>query len=287
MSENTEKRMVADTGYEIKHAIHIGSREILVAENMSDPDGQFYMKAEYSENGIIGQYDRVIYSSSYLAVMDEFNEGISRQIMDVKEGIERSDFQAKPITAAHCYQNDYGQDITGEIVAIEASVLRPEWRRGDCQLVFVTHGGGARANPRSSAVFCYHLSDGKEARYERHQVLGVIKEVPTWAKEQLDFIQALREIDSPDCHAPENVGGYTITERVQVGKMLFVLGENLEAPSPYVTWQRYQGRSSYDLGHYLSDRNSAISDLHRRANNERENLALGNVRRRRDRSHAR
>jgi len=41
MSEQNGKRMVADTGYEVRHAMHIGEREILVAENMEDPDGHY------------------------------------------------------------------------------------------------------------------------------------------------------------------------------------------------------------------------------------------------------
>lgn len=35
MSENREKRMIADTGYEVLRAIEIGDREVLLAENAS------------------------------------------------------------------------------------------------------------------------------------------------------------------------------------------------------------------------------------------------------------
>ena len=68
MSENQEKRMIADTGYEVIHAIRVGDREILAAENMNDPDGRFYFKAEYSELGFMAQYDRMIDCSSYISV---------------------------------------------------------------------------------------------------------------------------------------------------------------------------------------------------------------------------
>jgi len=287
MSENNDKRMIADTGYEVKYAIHIGSREVLIAENMADPDGQFYMKAEYSGYEIIGQYDRIVCSSNYLAIMDRFVESVTRQIAEIRNDIECADFQASPITAEQCYPNDNGVDITGEIVAIKASALRPEYRRGDAQLVFVTHGGGARANPRSNSVFCYHINDGQQARFERHQVLGRVKEIPKWARDQIDFFQAIRELSAPAPAETEKVGGYTITERVQVGKTLFVLGENPKAPSPYVTWQRCDGRQGYDLGHYLTDRNKAINDLRRRANNERENLSSEKDRRLTERSRVR
>jgi len=38
------RRMVADTGYEVKHAIRMGDREILLAVNMNDPDGNLYSR---------------------------------------------------------------------------------------------------------------------------------------------------------------------------------------------------------------------------------------------------
>jgi hypothetical protein len=170
MNGNIERRMIADTGYEVKHSIQIGDREILIGENMDDPDGEHYLKAEYTNNFLIGQYDRMISSSSYLAVMEEFIGSINRQIVSMRSEIGKAEYQTKIITSDDCYCNDYGQDITGEVVAIKASALRPEYRRGDVQLVFVTHGSGARAYPRGSSVYCYHLSDGAHTKYMRYDV---------------------------------------------------------------------------------------------------------------------
>ena len=188
MIENKEKRMIADTGYEVKHAIRIGDREILLAENMNDPDGRFYMKAEYSDNGLLGQYDRIITSPGYLAIMEEFVGSLECQIRAVREEI--INYDPTPITTEQCYPHDYGQSIDGKVVAIKADVLRPEYRRGDMQLVLVDGGFGAEANARGNAVYCYHLNDGRHTRFERYQVLGEIKELPEWAAERLAVIKA-------------------------------------------------------------------------------------------------
>jgi hypothetical protein len=200
MSDSTEKRMIADTGYEVKQAIRIGSLEVLLAENMDDPDGKFYMKAEYTDNGLIGQYDKIIYSSNYLSVMDEFIVGLAQQAVAVRNEIGKADYQATPISADMCYPNDYGQDINGKVVAIKASALRPEYRRGDCQLVYVTGGNGARANAHGRAVYCYHLGDGEQTRFERHDIQGVVRELPDWAKERLAALQAEREPEKQPIH---------------------------------------------------------------------------------------
>ena len=260
MSE--EKRMVANTGYEVKLSLRLGDREFLLAENMNDPEGKHYMKAEYRDNGLIGEYDRIVYGGDYLAVMDECIGAAVQKIAALRREFEKADYRAKPIAADECFPHDRGRDIRGKVVAIKAEALRPEYRRGDVQLVVVTGGNGARANPGGNAVYCYHLNDGKHARFERYDVLGEIKVPPDWAKERLAAIKEERE--AKEAPAPETNAGYTITESVRAGKTLFVLGE---APNEnaYVTWQRYEGRECYDHGHYFDNREAAVADLHKRA----------------------
>ncbi len=277
------RRMVASTGYEVKTALHIGDREIIIAEDMNEPEGLFYMKAEYTENGIVGQYDRIIYSSEYIEVMSHFAASVERQIAAIRETLP--EYAPMPITPDKCHPHDYSEDLNGKVVAIKASSLRPEYRREDVQLVCVTGGNGARGNARGNAVFCYHLNDGRQTRFERYDVMGVVKELPDWARERLAVLQSEREAKKAPPH--EVNAGYTITESIEVGKKTFVLGENMDAGDKYVTWQHMEGRTGFDLGHYFTDRDRAVADLHKRADNERESLASGKSAKRRNRDDAR
>jgi len=273
MSENTEKRMVAGTGYEVIHAIILGDREVIIAEDMTAHNSQYYMKAEYRKNDIIGEYSNIIYDSDYNNIMQEFLESLHSQLSLVKELIYISDYQPDIITPAQCYPDDYSQNIEGKVVALKPSVLRPEYRRGDNQLVYIMHGGGAKENPKSTSIFCCHINDGTTAKYERHQIQGIIKELPYWADAQLDFYKIEYEPTIPESTQEEKVGDYKIIMCLQVGNTKFVLGENPKAPAPYATWQQHEGRSGYDLGHYLTDRDVAVKDLNRRAGNARVNLS--------------
>jgi len=269
MSKDKEKRMIADTGYEVKHAIHVGDCEILVAENMKEPNGNYYFVANYTDNGLIGEYSQCMNGADYLKIMKEFTNRLNNQIDKAVSEISITNFQSEPITAEQCYPHDYGQSIDGKVVVIKAEVLRPEYRRGDRQLVLVDGGFGANANSRGNAVFCYHLNNGQHTRFERYEVLGEIKELPEWAAERLAVIK--NEHESKNQTKPEKIVGYTLTERIQVGKKLFVLGENPNAGQKYVTWQHIEGRSGYDLGHYFNNRDKALADLYARADKEREN----------------
>lgn len=270
------RRMVADTGYEVRQAVRIGNSEIIMAENPAAEDGNFYMKARFTDHGIICEYSEVFVDSDYLEIMRLFTGSLLEQIEKAAAEIDKGAYQPEPITAQDCHPNDYSQSLVGKVVAIKAEALRPEYQRGDMQLVLVDGGNGANANPHGNAVFCTHLNDGSRTRFERYQVQGEIKELPAWAAVRLDAISAEREAakkPAPESIPQEKVTGYTIAERVKVGKKTFVLGENPKAVSPFVTWQQLEGRSGYDLGHYFSDKDKALADLHTRADREREDTS--------------
>ncbi len=185
-------RMVSDTAYEVKHGIHVGDKEILFAVDEKAENGMCYFVGNYTCNDLIGQYSDCMVSDDFLEAMQEFTERVSKQIEMMRNEISQSKMPHELFTAEHCYPNDYSQSIEGKIVAIKAAVFRPEYCRGDVQLVLVTGGNGARANPHGNAVFCNHLHDGKRTRFERYEVLGEVRAecLPPWAKEKSAAIQA-------------------------------------------------------------------------------------------------
>ena len=190
------KRMVNDTGYEVKHAIRVGDKEILFAVDNKEENGMCYFVGNYTQNEIIGQYADCQVSDDFLEAIEEFTNRVSKQIEVMKGEVSKSKMPKEVFTAEHCYPNDYTQSIDGKIVAIKADVLRPEYRRGDVQLVLVNGGNGANANSRGNAVFCYHLNNGKHTRFERFDVQGEIKPeyLPKWAADKAASIQAEKAV---------------------------------------------------------------------------------------------
>ena len=69
---NTKKRMVGLTDYEIKQTVLIGNKEIIFAEDTQADDGMQYFVGNYSENYPFGYYEECMTSDDFLEIMQEF-----------------------------------------------------------------------------------------------------------------------------------------------------------------------------------------------------------------------
>lgn len=189
-----EKRMV-DT-YEVKHAIHVGDKEILFVVDEKKTDCP-YMVCNCTWDNPLGMdhYYNAVGSADYLEMMTEFTDRVQAQLEAVKAERGKITVPVKPFTLEHCIPNDNGQNIENKVVVIRPERLRPEYCTADKQLVLVTGGFGAHANSRGRAVYSTNLYSGKESRWNREDILGIVKPeyIPDWAKERLKQIQAERQ----------------------------------------------------------------------------------------------
>lgn len=177
----SEKRMVGD--YTVLCAVNIGSREIILAENEQDKNGERFLCCYGERNDIFQRYSECAVGDDYIDAALFFAERIKKDAEQFRSEIEKLGIPATVITEADCIPDHYKNDINGKVIAINPAVLKPEYRRADRQLYLVTGGFGASANSRGSAVFCTNLYDGKPTRYERMDVMGEVKTecMPHWA----------------------------------------------------------------------------------------------------------
>jgi hypothetical protein len=270
MKMETEQRMISGTGYAVKQSFLFGGKEIMLAENQHAEDGQFYLVCDYAKFDIISEYSRIQTDGDFLEAVREFTERIGTEATAIRAETEARALPGELFAAGDCHPHDYGESIKGEVVVIKPSAFSPEYRRGEYQLVYVAGGNGTFANPRGNAVYCYHLNTGAHTRFERFNVLGIIKELPGWAKESLARIQS--EMEKP-AEEKEFAGSYEIIERIEVGQKLFVMVHCEKAPNPYGTWQGYKNsKGDFDWGHYFNSRETAKTDMHDRAAKEQERL---------------
>lgn len=194
MKVNDEKRTV-DT-YEVKHAICVGDKEILFGVDDRKTDCPYMVCNCTWDNPLgIDRFFKAVGSTDYLEMMMEFTARVTAQLEAVKAERAKIAVPLEPLTMEHCIPNDYGKSIENKVVVIRAERLRPEFRTADKQLVLATGGFGTAANSRGRAVYTVNLYSGKEARWNREDILGTVKpeQLPDWAKERLIQIQAERQ----------------------------------------------------------------------------------------------
>ncbi|TEB17083.1 hypothetical protein Psfp_00817 [Pelotomaculum sp. FP] len=188
----TEKKRMVDT-YEVIHAIHVGDREILFAVDDGKSDCPYLVCDCNWDNPLgIEQFFDAAGSDDYLEMMTEFTNRVQAQLEAVKAERDKITVPLPPFTPEHCTPNNYGESIENKVVVIRTERLRPEYRTADNQLVLAVGGFGTYANARGRAVYTVNLYSGKESRWNREDILGVLKTeyIPDWAKEQLKQILA-------------------------------------------------------------------------------------------------
>lgn len=187
-----EKRMAGD--YEIIQAVQIGAYEIVVGENMTDENNLPYMVAYYESNAIMGRYFDAVGSDDFPEIMEIYGQRIMEQAQKTRAELSKPKIQGidnSPITAEGCTPISYDDDLNGKVIVIRPEVLRPEYRRATSQIKLCTGGFGAYPHSRGSAVFCTEIYTGRQSRFERRDVLGVLEpeKQPKWVQHYLLVLQ--------------------------------------------------------------------------------------------------
>lgn len=176
--------------YSIIHAIRIGDQEIVVGENQANTNGEKYMCAFCQQNDFFARYDDLMVSDDYPEIIRIFGQRVARQAEKTRIALSEPTIQGidnSLITAAGCTPVSYDDDLNGKVVVIRPDVLRREYRRATRQVMLCNGGFGASPNSRGTACYCVNLCTGKTSRFERQDILGILKDdqVPSWARQGL------------------------------------------------------------------------------------------------------
>ena len=177
--------------YKILHAFEIGHKEFVLGEDKNASPDERFLVADYENNGIFERYVNALASSDYAEVSKIFAQRISNEAEKVIEEKSKIDFDITPITKETCKEVGYKDSIKNKVIVLRADIFKPEYQNTTSQLQLCTGGFGAEANSRGSACFCTNLYSGKEHRYERQDVLGIIdkEQLPQWAKDRLQHVE--------------------------------------------------------------------------------------------------
>ncbi len=184
-----EKRMAGN--YEVTTAFEIGTKEIIIGEDKTAAPDERFVVANYENNGIFERYVDALVGGDYAEIVKIFAERVKNEAEKVIDEKSKITVDMTPITKDGCQVLEADDSIKNKVVVIRADVFKPEYQIATKQLQLCTGGFGAEPNSRGSACFCTNIYSGKEARFERSDVLGIIEkdDLPDWAKERLDEVQ--------------------------------------------------------------------------------------------------
>ncbi len=179
-------------GYKVINSIHIGDKELLLGENMEEKDGYFYMTCFSEKNDLFERFSEVLAGNNFLEIAEMYSDRLKEQIEKTKAS--EKDMPKGIITGDMC-DSITDKALEGEIIVIDPNVLRPEYQTETHQIVRCTGGNGARPAARGSAVFCNYLYKDNSTRFERYDVLGILKKeyYPEWLTKRLEFEEAIKD----------------------------------------------------------------------------------------------
>lgn len=184
-----EKRMAGN--YEVTTAFEIGTKEIIIGEDKTAAYDERFVVANYENNGIFERYVDALVGGDYAEIVKIFAERVKNEAEKVIDEKSKISVDMTPITKDGCQVLKVDDSIKNKVVVIRADVFKPEYQISTKQLQLCTGGFGAEPNSRGSACFCTNIYSGKESRFERSDVLGIIEkdDLPDWAKDRLDDVQ--------------------------------------------------------------------------------------------------
>jgi len=180
-----EKRTI--DGYEVKNAVHIGDREILYAENLSKNEPYMVCNCQWDNPLNIEVYAEAIACTDYLEAMAEFLDRVSDQVRRVRDQRVERGVSDEPLTTADCIPGSRNAHYENQLVVIKPEAMIASARTADEQLYLATGGFGCDPDARGRAVYCKNLFTGKEERWNRSGIAGIIQpeRIPGWAHQRL------------------------------------------------------------------------------------------------------
>ncbi|ACL77082.1 hypothetical protein [Ruminiclostridium cellulolyticum] len=112
-------------------------------------------------------------------------------------------------TQEDCSETGYAMSIAGRVIVLKQSSLPEKCQNSSHQLYFCSGGNGSNSNPIGRSVFTVSLADGERIRWNRSDVLGILKPhlLPDSARLHLSQIRPFGVVDQRE--AEPKYSGYS------------------------------------------------------------------------------
>ena len=172
-----ETRKIGD--YSVKYSMYIGHKDIALGENPNADKDERYMCCFVETNAIFERYSGVLVSDDFAEIAKVFGQRVADAAEKIIQENERACTEVgmnDELAADSCVPASYEDSIENKVVVVKGSILRPEFRHANHQLMLCTGGFGAQANARGRTCCCISLYDGRKTSFYRTDFLGVMDE---------------------------------------------------------------------------------------------------------------
>lgn len=195
LSEQVKPRMLEGTDYEVKQALWVGNREVIMAERPKYGEGDKFFCGLYENNGVMGRYTECMVSDDIMEILNIYTHRILDQMQNVRETISLPEGMDNDLILSdddRVAADDYKQSIRDKVVVIKPEAISPEYYAATSQLWLCTGGFGSSASPRGRTCFCINLHNTeRQESFYRGDIMGTVdsEHLPNWAKVGLRSIQ--------------------------------------------------------------------------------------------------
>lgn len=171
-----ETRKIGD--YSVKYSMYIGHKDIALGENPNADKDERYMCCFVETNAIFERYSGVLVSDDFAEIAKVFGQRVADAAEEIVQENERACQKVgmnEELMAESCAPVSYEDSIENKVVVVKGSILRPEFRHANHQLMLCT-------------CYCISLYDGRKTSFYRTDFLGVMdeKKLPEWAQKGLE-----------------------------------------------------------------------------------------------------
>lgn len=186
--DKNDTRMIEN--YEVISSIYIGDKELILGEDLSNPDGHCYMTCCGTRNEILEFYSEALVGDDYLEIAEIYANRLQEQISKVKE--ER--ISDNVITPEMCDNTIWNDNLVGKILVVNPQHIRPEYRNEQSQIILCKGGNGAIPEGMGMSIFGQYCFSEEKCKYHRGQIMGELKRefYPEWLTKKLSVIEEIK-----------------------------------------------------------------------------------------------
>ncbi len=186
-----EKR--TNAGYTILQEARFGKKELVLGENLNNPASPYvtWLCSDRQE------YTWGHYFNNYCKAMADWCDRVKETALEFEEKmlIHTAMNDSVLFCPDDCLPDSRQMDYTGQIVVAWPERLSAPHRHASQQLYLAQAGNGCRMEARGTGVFVRALADAEKLRFERHEIMGILRPecMPDWAKESLEKLHRLEK----------------------------------------------------------------------------------------------